>query len=179
MTPPIAVDTKTPFMMPEIGGVSKDLVKSILKELLTEEPELLKEMFRPELEEIKEEMEITNRNHALMKGEVRRIGLLVGTIKPEDEEEKEIMHELKENSLLVKEMKSSASEKRDYERELYEELRTRMSMKNKDIIEFFGFDKKNSTKVTRLMRSLSNKYQDVIYERIPNRKRGFRVRLNR
>lgn len=177
MTPPL-IETKSSFMMPGIGGVSRDLIKSILKELIAEEPELLQKWIL-ELAEIREEIEITNQNQALLKGDVRKIGLLVGTIEPEDKEEQETVKELKENSSLVREIKSSSPEKRDFEKELYEELRNRMSMKNKDIIDFFGFDKKNSTKVTRLMRALPQKYQDVIYERIPNRKRGFRIRLNR
>lgn len=194
MTPPL--DVSTPFIMPGVGGVSKDLVKTILKELITEEPGLFEGLIKDILkdegiigqldngeaiqsnETLTELLEETREGQATIKRNVRRVGLLIGTVEALDEDDKEILDELKENSTFVQDLKQ-AGLKRDYEKELYAELKTRMSMKNREILDFFGIDRKNSMKATRLMKTLPTKYQDVIYERIPNKNRGFRIRLNR
>jgi hypothetical protein len=52
-------------------------------------------------------------------------------------------------------------------------------MRNKDVLNCLGWEKKNTTKATRLMKEMAKKYKDVICEYAPGKKRALRMYIKK
>lgn len=149
-----------------------------LKDILLEEPQLLKDLLQDVFSELSSSIELTQINQAMDKKRITDLELLMGLRgeKPGDLDEDEIQRisELRKKSTLVKNIQIEPQE--SDEEKLYKELKHTPSMKNKDVINFLGFDKKDSMKANRLMKKVAIR-DDVVYEPISGKKRGFRIHL--
>jgi hypothetical protein len=160
--------------------MSRELVKEVLKELFLEEPELLQEALQGMLDELQATLEYTNRDLAIERARISDLELLLGlddTVHDKEDpyfdEKTERLKELRQIALFCPEVQTN-SNGNETER-LYEELGRSKSMKNRDILNFFGWSKKNTIKATRLMRKLATEYDDVVCEPVPGKQKSLRV----
>ncbi len=174
------------FLFAPGGMKSKELIKEALKELFLEEPLLLQDTLKGILSEFSERLEYTQMMQIEDRNRIADIELVLGL--DEDlqdhvyrQENPESYQETiqKQEDLRKKCSFQALTQTQDSKPEdvLYEELKRTPSMKNKDIMNFFSWDKKNTMMATRLMRKMPEIFPDVVYESVPGKKRVMRIRL--
>lgn len=92
-------------------------------------------------------------------------------------EKKERLDELRQKASFIQDIQGNPEQ--SLESRLYEELKRNLSMKNRDIMNLFGWDKKNTMKATRLMQKMTETFSDVVYEPVPGKKRVMRIHLKK
>lgn len=169
---------------PQTQFVTKDLLKEALKEYFQENPEVIKGAIKTALcdltEGIKDQFYNIKFEQAKDKKRLSNIELLLGLDEslqdPENdfyEENKERYHQLFLNSVFSNIVQTQ--ETGNVQTLLYGELKKVPSMRNKDVLNFMGWNKKNAMKATRLMQQMPEFYPDVVCDNAPGRKRALRI----
>jgi hypothetical protein len=165
--------------------LSKEVIKEAFDELIQEKPELLKSIYEElylEISQISERLDCVHTEQARDRARIVDIELLLDldeTLKNPDTEDdyflykKERLERLKEKSSIFQ--TSQPNQNQNVHDMLYEELKHVPSMRNKEILNFFGWDESYTIKATRLMRSMEKTYSDVVYETVPGSKRAKRI----
>ncbi|MCQ1534833.1 hypothetical protein FTO70_03830 [Methanosarcina sp. KYL-1] len=161
---------------------SREVLKDILRELIREEPEILLEALQVTFREISERIDFTQNESIKDRARIADLELLLGLeeeIKdPEDPyylEQKERREELRQQASLIQDIQGNPE--KSLEERLYDELQRSLSLKNRDIMNLFGWDKSNTMKATRLMQRMPEKYPDVVYEKVPGKNRVMRIHI--
>lgn len=156
--------------------VTKELIKEAILEYITENPEMIEKA----LEELKDRLYYVQKDQARDKKRITDIELLLGLDEslrdPENifyEENKERHNKLFSESIFSSPLQDNPNY--HVQNLLYEELKRVPSMRNKDVLNFLGWDKKNTMKASRLMRSMTKTYNDVICDNPPGKKRSLRI----
>lgn len=155
---------------------TKELIKEAISEYMAENLEMIKK----ELEDIKRRLDFMMNEQARDRKRIADIELLLGLDEslqdPENifyEENKERYDKLFSGSLFPNIIQTNPN--RNVQNLLYEELAKVPSMRNKDVLHFLGWNKSNTIKASRLMRSMAENYPDVICDNPPGRKRSLRI----
>lgn len=163
----------------------KNCVQTSFAKSEAEELQEIKEELRgikKELQEIKERLDFTQMGQALDRKRIFNIELLLrldDSLSDHEnafyEEYKKTYENLFSKSIFPEIVHSIPSHDKNIPELVYEELKRVPSMKNKDILDFLGWEKSCTMKATRLMSSMPKFYADVICENVPNRKRAKRI----
>jgi|GEM_PF-5859436 len=163
-----------------VKGVSKDLVKEVLRELLIEEPGLFEAILQKMKSELQESIAYTNMDLAIERKRIADIELLLGldnAVKdPNDpyySEKRKRLDELQKKSGFLLDCKTPNENAED---RLYKELQLRGFMKTRDVMNYLGL--KHNQQARRVMKKISDTHKDVVLD--PNEHgKGHRIRFLR
>lgn len=172
---------------PQTQFVTKELLKEAITEYFQENPEALKGAIKTALKELKTETEEAIEridtiilDQAKDRRRISNLELLLGLDEslqdpksPFFEDNTERYKQLFLNSIFSNMVQTQ--ETGNVHNLLYSELKKVPSMRNKDVINFMGWEKRNTMKATRIMKEMPKIYSDVICDYAPGKKRALRI----
>lgn len=173
---------------PQTQFLTPELLQKTISEYIAANPEIIinaisdyfkanPEILHTELKALAERIELTQLGQAADRKRIRTLEILLGLVEKEEvynfEENPERLNEIFSKSVLSN--LNKVQPVKDCQKMLYEELEKRGSMHNKDILSFFGWNKRYTSRATRLMRSMPEIYKDVECNNVPGHKRALRI----
>jgi hypothetical protein len=167
--------------------INKEILKEAINEVLNENPELIQNAIKPVIEDLInrgiERFEFHSIEQAKDRTRLSDIELLLGL---NGYGKKSIyFDEARYEELFSESIFSNISNTNqttisvNVHELLYSELQNVPSLRNKEVQKLLGWNKENTTKVSRLMRSMSKIYNDVVCDTVPGHSRALRIYIKK
>lgn len=167
--------------------IQKEILKEAIGEFFKENPEVIQEAIKPVIEDIRTRIINRFEFHSLEQAKDRTrltdIELLLGL---NGYNKKSVyFDEARYEELFLESIFSNLSNTNQTSNSvnvhelLYSELQNVLSLRNKDVQKLLGWNKENTTKVSRLMRSMEKMYKDVVCDTVPGHSRALRIYIKK